>query len=189
MTIVRRGHLVLLQRPSARDRAPLLALAHQSRHFHRGRASPPKTPAEFARYLARLQRPEHEAFLVRRRSDDALVGAIELSQIVLGVFRSAYLGYWIGAPYAGQGLMTDALGLTLAQAFNALRLHRVEANVQPDNTASRSLLRRLGFTQEGYSRRYLRIAGRWRDHERWALLKEDWQEQRRLARQPRNRVN
>ena len=187
MTIVRRGHLVLLQRPSVRDRAPLLALVHESRHYHRGKASPPRTPAEFARYLARLRQPDQEAFIVRRGSDEALVGAIELSQIVLGVFRSAYLGYWIGAPFAGQGLMTDALRLTLAQAFNSLRLHRVEANVQPDNIASRALLRRLGFTQEGYSRRYLRIAGRWRDHERWALLTEDWQEHRRLARQARNR--
>ena len=116
---------------------------------------------------------------MRRRSDEALTGAVELSQIVFGLFRNAYLGYWIGEPYARQEFMSEAVGLALAHGFRTLRLHRVEANVQPDNVASIALPRRLGFVCEGYSRRYLRIARRWRDHERWALLVEDWREQRR----------
>ena len=64
--------------------------------------------------------------------------------------------------------------LVLRHAFQTLRLHRVEANIQPGNHASITLARRAGFHREGYSPRYLKIGGRWRDHERWALLAEDW---------------
>jgi ribosomal-protein-alanine N-acetyltransferase len=70
--------------------------------------------------------------------------------------------------------MTEALQLILKYAFETLKLHRVEANIQPGNVASIALVKRAGFTQEGYSRRYLKISGRWRDHERWALIAEDW---------------
>lgn len=69
--------------------------------------------------------------------------------------------------------MSEALDLTLRHAFGALRLHRVEANVQPDNTASIALVRRAGLRLEGFSPRYLKVAGRWRDHERWAITVED----------------
>ena len=97
---------------------------------------------------------------------------------MLGLFRSAYLGYQIGAPYARQGYMAAALRLALRHGFGALRLHRLEANVRPENVASLALVRRLGFTREGYSRRYLKIGGRWRDHERWPMLREDWRARR-----------
>jgi len=142
--------------------------------FHRGRAFAPTTPEQYARYLKACGQPNFLAFLVKRREDGAVVGAVELSQIVLGVFRSAYLGYYLGASYAGQGFMTEAIALTLNHAFTKVGLHRVEANIQPDNDASRAVVVRLGFTKEGYSRRYLKIGGRWRDHERWAMLAEDW---------------
>jgi len=103
-----------------------------------------------------------------------IVGAIELSQIVGGRFRSAYLGYHIGEPFARRGYMREALTLALAFVFGRLRLHRVEANIQPHNRPSIRLVKRLGFRREGYSPRYLNIGGRWRDHERWALLVEEW---------------
>jgi ribosomal-protein-alanine N-acetyltransferase len=70
--------------------------------------------------------------------------------------------------------MTEAMSLMLKYAFIHLKLHRLEANVQPDNAASVALIKRAGFIREGYSRRYLKIGGRWRDHERWAILAEDW---------------
>ena len=141
--------------------------------FHRGRASVPATHEQYARYLARSRRDGFVGLLIRRLSDDAILGSIEISQISRGNFQSAYLGYLIGAPFANQGYMTEALSLALDYAFDRLRLHRLEANLQPSNAASRALVRRLGFTREGYSRRYLKIAGRWRDHERWAILRED----------------
>lgn len=103
-----------------------------------------------------------------------MLGAVNISQIFYGSFRSAYLGYWIGAPFAGQGYMREALSLVLTQAFGSLRLHRIEANLQPTNTPSRRLVQQLGFRLEGYSPKYLKIGGRWRDHERWALLRSEW---------------
>jgi ribosomal-protein-alanine N-acetyltransferase len=112
--------------------------------------------------------------LVVRRDDGAIVGAFTLSQIFLGNFRSAYLGYWVGVRHARQGYMAEGIELLLRHAFRKLRLHRVEANLQPGNEASRALVRRAGFRQEGFSPRYLKIAGRWRDHERWAITVEDF---------------
>ena len=83
-------------------------------------------------------------------------------------------GYYIAAVYARQGYASEALALALDYAFGPLKLHRIEANIQPSNIASCKLVRRLGFRQEGFSPRYLFIAGAWRDHERWAMLSEEW---------------
>jgi len=135
---------------------------------------------QFAAYLARRQRAESPDFLICRRSDGAIVGGINFSEIVRGNFQGAYVGYQIGAPFARQGYMTEALAL--AVAFGRLRLHRVEANIQPGNIPSLALVCRAGFRREGFSRRYLRIAHRWRDHERWALLAEDWRVRRARGR-------
>ena len=87
--------------------------------------------------------------------------------------RSAYLGYFALEPYAGQGYMGEGLRLVLRHAFGPLGLHRLEANIQPGNAASIGLVKAAGFRREGLSPRYLKIAGRWRDHERWAILAED----------------
>ena len=108
-----------------------------------------------------------------RESGD-LVGVVNISEIVRGVFRSAYLGYYAFVPHAGRGLMREGLMRVITDAFRRHRLHRLEANIQPGNRASLSLVRRLGFKREGYSRRYLKIRGRWCDHERWAILAEEW---------------
>jgi [ribosomal protein S5]-alanine N-acetyltransferase len=164
--------------PRPSDEAALLEMNRASLQFHKGRAFAPVTPAQYARYLAACSHPNFLGLLIKRRADGAVVGALELSQIVMGVFRSAYLGYYLGAPYAGQGLMSEAIALVLTHAFTEMRLHRVEANIQPDNTASLALVAKLGFVREGYSRRYLKIRGRWRDHERWAILVEDWRARR-----------
>jgi RimJ/RimL family protein N-acetyltransferase len=91
-----------------------------------------------------------------------------------GGLQSGYLGYGAFAAHAGRGLMTEGLRAVLGTLFGELGLHRVEANIQPGNAASLALARRLGFEKEGFSRRYLHIDGDWRDHERWALLAEDW---------------
>jgi [ribosomal protein S5]-alanine N-acetyltransferase len=141
----------------------------------------PATREDFARLLTRTWRSDFVSLLIRRLADDAILGSIEISQIVRGAFQSAYLGYQIGAAYARQGYMTEALGLTLAYGFGPLRLHRLEANIQPANEPSIALIRRLGFSQEGYSPRYLKIGGRWRDHEPWAILAESWRSRRSIA--------
>ena len=121
----------------------------------------------------------HVGLLVCRCEDHAIVGAFNIGEIVRGHFRSAYLGYYGFAPYAGSGYMSEGLELVLQVAFRVLKLHRVEANVQPTNRRSLALVRRAGFVREGYSPRYVRIAGRWRDHVRMALLVEDWRSRRK----------
>ena len=165
---------VELRKPSARDEARFLEAARRSRAFLRRWAPPPGTPKAYRAYLRRLRRPTHEGRFVVVKVSRELVGVINVSEIVRGAFQSAYLGYYAFVPHAGRGYMTEGLGLALRWAFGELRLHRVEANIQPGNTASRTLVRRLGFQREGFSRRYLKVTGRWRDHERWALLAEDW---------------
>lgn len=120
------------------------------------------------------QREDLRRFEIRRGSRGAIVGSVEISRIARGNFQSAYLGYGIVAHHRRKGYMTEALQLALRHAFRELRLHRVEANIEPGNEASIALVRRAGFTREGFSRRYLKLGGRWRDHERWALLREDW---------------
>ncbi len=133
-------------------------------------------------YLRRLTRPTHEARFVVLAASGELAGVINVSEIVRGPFQSAYLGYYAFAPHAGRGYMTEGLAQALRWIFGELRLHRVEANIQPGNAASRALARRLGFRREGLSPRYLKVGGRWRDHERWALTVDDWRRQRRRPR-------
>ncbi|MDJ0523700.1 MAG: GNAT family protein [Planctomycetota bacterium] len=113
---------------------------------------------------------------VHRCADGALLGCMNLNEIVRGAFQNAFLGYWIGAPYVKQGYMREALEAVLRYAFEGEALHRVEANIQPENAPSRALVRSAGFRREGFSPRYLKIGGVWHDHERWALTVEDWQE-------------
>jgi ribosomal-protein-alanine N-acetyltransferase len=110
------------------------------------------------------------AFLVCLRENGSIVGVINITEIVLGAFRSGYLGYYAFAGYERQGFMREGLHAVVRHAFSSLKLHRLEANIQPGNVASIALVKSCGFSKEGYSPRYLKIAGRWRDHERWAVL-------------------
>jgi ribosomal-protein-alanine N-acetyltransferase len=98
---------------------------------------------------------------------------ININCIVGGTFQSAYLGYYVGAPFARRGYMVEGMKLVTRYAFDEIKLHRVEANVQPGNIASVALVRKCGFRKEGFSPRYLKIFGDWRDHERWALLADE----------------
>jgi ribosomal-protein-alanine N-acetyltransferase len=146
---------------------------------------PPTTPRAVTRWLAAAG-PTRVRLLVCRRADGVILGVVNVSEIVRGALRSAYLGYYAFEPHAGAGYLTEGLGLVLRHAFRRLGLHRLEANIQPANTPSRRLARRLGFRKEGFSPRYLKVGGRWRDHERWAIVREDWSP-RRAALAPRTR--
>jgi [ribosomal protein S5]-alanine N-acetyltransferase len=178
VTIV--GDLVLLRPPLKRDGEEFIALNRASTRFHRGLVSPPTQPKQFAAFLKRCRQPDCACFLVCRVEDGAVVGSINLSQIFLGGFRNAYLGYFVGEQYAAKGYLSEAINLILEYAFKHLKLHRLEANIQPGNVASLSLVKQVGFTREGFSRRYLKICGRWRDHERWAIIAEDWKSRQKV---------
>ena len=163
-----------LRPPAQSDREEFISLMRASRSFHRPWATAPTDNDRYDVYLADARRPDFEALLVCRQEDLAIIGFFNLSQIERGALQSAYLGYAAGKRYAGKGYMREAIRLVLMHAFLTMRLHRIEANIQPGNHASIALARGAGFQREGFSPRYLKISGRWRDHERWALLAEDW---------------
>ncbi len=173
-----KGERVFLRPPQKRDAAEFMAVNRSSARFYHGLTSPPTRPDQFDAFLKRNKQADGAVFLICRTEDNAIMGSIALSQIFRGGFLSAYLGYQIGAEFARKGYMTEAIQLMLRHAFVNLKLHRLEANIQPGNVASIALVKRAGFVREGYSKRYLKIGGRWRDHERWAILVEDWRKSR-----------
>jgi ribosomal-protein-alanine N-acetyltransferase len=164
---------VELSTPTRADERDFLAAMAASRKLHRPWLYPPLTSEAYRAYLARLD-TRKVGFLARRRDDGAIVGWLNVSEIVRFGFQNGYLGYGGIGGFAGQGYMTEALELVLREAFGPLGLHRLEANIQPGNAGSKALAARAGFVYEGFSERYLKIGGRWRDHERWALRAEAW---------------
>ena len=163
---------VSIRPPRDEDAEAFVAAMRASRALHRPWVSMPETPAAYAAYLERARRETNAFFLIRRREDDALVGFANISEIVRGKLQSGYLGYGGVAGYEGQGYMTEGIRLVVREAFGRLGLHRLEANIQPENHESIALARRCGFEYEGFSPRYLKIGGRWRDHERWAIRRD-----------------
>ena len=175
------GPRVCLRHPRKSDMDEFTRLVIASRRFLHPWATPASTPEAYTRYLQYSRRKSVCSCLICQIGDLRIIGVCTLSQIFLGNLKSACLGYWIGAKFAGQGYMKEALGLLLSYAFEDLRLHRVEANIQPDNLNSKALIARLGFRLEGFSPRYLKVAGRWKDHERWAIRCEEWTEKGRIT--------
>jgi [ribosomal protein S5]-alanine N-acetyltransferase len=165
---------VLLTELTAADRDAFLAMVRASRSLHRPWAYPPEREDQFGELLSRAERDDVLCLLVRPLDDPgAIAGVFTISQIVRGLFQSAYLGYYASAEYAGRGYMREGLELVLDHAFSQLGLHRLEANIQPGNSASIALARGAGFRLEGFSPRYLLIGGQWRDHERYAITAEE----------------
>ena len=155
-------------RPVVREDAPDLIQANRdSRHHHAPWVAPFTDAAGFEAWFAGGGDGRRVSLVARHGSSGGVVGVINISEIVRGGFQSAYLGYYGMAAYAGRGLMTEAMRLAVRYAFDELGLHRVEANIQPENLASIALVRRAGFRKEGVSPRA------WRDHERWALLADE----------------
>lgn len=164
---------VTLEVPTRRRSGEFVAAVKRSRQLHRPWIAPPNSLSAYRAYLARIARDASLGFLVVT-ADDELAGFININEIVRGGFQSAYLGYGAFAPHHGEGYMSAGLERVVNRAFREHRLHRLEANIQPENRASLALVRALGFAREGFSERYLKVAGRWRDHERWAITAEVW---------------
>ena len=159
-----------IRTPSLSDEEAFLDRVNRDRNFHRPWVYPPSSSEAFRGYIERIKRDSHRGYLICERGTDGLVGVVNINEIVFGSFRSAFLGYYVFADYARQGLMSEGMSLVTRSAFRELKLHRLEANIQPENHSSIALVRRLGFEREGFSPGYLKVGGRWRDHERWALL-------------------
>jgi ribosomal-protein-alanine N-acetyltransferase len=169
-----RGFRVFLRSLAAQDQVEFLRLVRESRSTLYPWVSPPSGLVGFQRLMRRVQVAAVISLLMRERTTEALLGVFNLSQISRGNFRSAYLGYYGHAAFAGRGYMTEGLELVVRYAFAKVGLHRIEANIQPNNSRSIALVEKCGFAKEGFSPRYLKVAGRWRDHERWAITLEGW---------------
>ena len=165
---------IRLERPSAGRERDYLHAALRSRALHRGYVVPSSTPHEYRAYLRATRRANQESFFVIDAESGELAGVININDIVRHAELSGRLGYYAFVPHAGNGLMFEALALVISRAFRELGLHRLEANIQPGNRRSIELVAGLGFKREGKARGFLKIGNRWRDHERWALLKEEW---------------
>ena len=175
------GPTVFLRRPSEADRDVFCALVRASYDFlrpwepwlHEGKDR--DGHLRFDRLLALRESRVHLKHFMCRRDDGTILGCMNLNNVVLGVFQNTALGYWIGAPHARRGYASEALQLALHLAFDGLGLHRVEANIKPNNDPSIRLVERAGFRNEGYSARMLKIAGEWADHVRYAILVDEWE--------------
>jgi ribosomal-protein-alanine N-acetyltransferase len=159
-----------LRHPKLGDQGEFLAAVGVSRALHHPWITAPSTPFQFRAYVRGVRLASNCSFLVCRSDTGSIAGVINVSNIVFGLFRSGYLGYYAFSGHERQGFMRDGLKAVLRHAFDSLKLHRLEANIQPDNFPSIALARSCGFAREGFSPRYLKIGGRWRDHERWAIL-------------------
>jgi len=180
------GKHVYLRAPRIADWSAWSDLRGRSRAFlEPWEPSWPTDALSRAAYRRRLRRHAQDrrddcghAFLIFRRADDRLLGGLTLSNLQRGISMSCSLGYWVGEPHARQGVMSEALGAVLPFVFDHLGLHRLEAACLPSNRASQGLLRKLGFTEEGMARGYLRINGAWHDHLQFAMLASDYSTRR-----------
>jgi len=173
MTVLVSGDDVSLRHPTAADRDTFIAAAVRSRELHHPWTTAPDTTEAFNAYLVRAERENESCVLVVGTDDDALIGVYNIAEIVRGRFLNGYLGYYAFEPHAGRGKMRAAMPLVFEHAFEQLGLHRLQANVQPDNAASRALLEATGWREEGFAPRYLHIDGDWRDHVMYALTAEE----------------
>jgi [ribosomal protein S5]-alanine N-acetyltransferase len=168
-----RGPRVRLEQPSLRHATAFMDAVRRSRRLHGRWVRPPATREQYRAFVLRARKPAYAFHLICAPNGD-LAGVVNISEIVRGAFFSGYLGYYAFEPHAEHGYMRSGLEAVMRVAFRRYGLHRLEANIQPDNGRSIALIRSLGFAREGYSPRYLKIGGRWRDHERWALTVEAW---------------
>ena len=142
----------------------------------------PPLSADFLTMAAQRRRLRHDVksfadgsgwrwWLQQRNAPPRVIGQIHFSQISRGPFCSAVVGYQIDREFEGRGLMREALTTAIDELFSPhVNLHRVQANVRPENVRSLGLLERLGFVREGLARDYLYIDGAWRDHVTTARL-------------------
>lgn len=181
LTPVIRGEAVYLRYPRMADYPAWVRLRGESRDFltpwEPTWATDELTKGAFRRRIKRYQKEARQdtayPFFIFRAEDEALIGGCSLSNVRRGVAQSCALGYWIGARFARQGYMTAAVRALLPFVFATLGLHRLEAACLPTNEASKNLLLKTGFCQEGLARAYLMINGEWKDHLLFALLKDE----------------
>ena len=172
---------VFIRPLASEDCDAFLAAVRRSRSLHRNWINPKATTRKaFFAYLNRFADDARFGFVVVARETGELAGVINLNDVIRGSFQSASVGYYAFTPHAGHGFMREALWLVLWHVISECVEIPVEANIQPGNPASIALVKKCGFKREGLSRKLLKVCGRWRDHERWAVLAEDFARLKRI---------
>jgi len=164
---------VRLRPIKATDETAFMQGLRDSRELLKPWVQVPLSRKTFQKYVLEMNTADDRAWAVMRADTRELAGVVELRDIFYGDFKNAYLIYYAFLAHQRQGVMKQAVQQVIAIAFNRLKLHRLEANVQPDNLASIALLMSCGFNKEGFSPRFLKKNGQWRDHERWAILADE----------------
>ena len=168
---------VTLRKPEIDDHQDWASLRDKSRdHLVAWEENWPPEELSLSAFKKRLRSYEQEMskgaglhLLIIRREDRRLLGGASLTNIRYGASRSGLLGYWLGVENTGHGYASSAVEALMRHAFEGIELNRLEAACQPENSASRKLLERCGFQEEGLAKEYLRINGRWRDHMIYAV--------------------
>lgn len=164
---------IIVREPNSSDEVEFLEAMSRSEKMHHHWVKSPITHQEFQEYIKRSRQPNQRSYLALTENSN-IIGVFNISEIVYGFLQSAYLGFYGVVNYSGKGYMSSGLKLVLKKVFTELKLHRLEANIQPQNINSLNLVQANGFRKEGYSPRYLQINSEWQDHERWAITYEDW---------------
>ncbi len=164
---------VCLTRPAQNDMKVFLQSVANSHALHHPWVYPPDTEEKYVAYLERTNKESQESFFIRDNQTEQITGVVNINNIVRGAFQSGCLGFYAVSGFEERGLMGEGLLLVMRHAFDTLGLHRLEANVQPENEKSIALVKKCGFRHEGFSPRYLKINGVWKDHERFAITAEE----------------
>jgi ribosomal-protein-alanine N-acetyltransferase len=175
IAVIARAKDVYIRHALPEDERLYLRAVKASHSFVDPWGVPPHTPKQYRDFLDPARCGECARFFVCRKADDAFAGMINLNGVTRFHVQTSDIGYNAFAPFHGHGYMTQGMKLVMHYAFNQLKLHRLEAGIQPANTRSIALARKVGFNFEGLAKRLVKINGRWTDHERWAILKEEMQ--------------
>lgn len=171
-TILETQRLILAP-PSDIDQSAFAATVEMSLDLLSPWVIPPCSQKNFNRYINKSRQDDQFSVFLRLKPNAEIIGVININEIVRGCFQSGYLGFYLLSGYEKQGYMSEALKAVIDYTFNELKLHRLEANIQPENINSIKLVKGLGFSEEGYSPKYLFIADKWRDHLRFAMLNKN----------------
>jgi [ribosomal protein S5]-alanine N-acetyltransferase len=168
---LRQGPRVALRRITIDDQAEFVGLVDASKSLHHPWIIAPSTADDFAKYVDRFDRVTAEGFVICLLDTGRIAGFVNINEIVRASYQRGVIGYGGFISTVGFGYMTEGLHLLLDFAFSELKLHRIEADIQPMNATSLNLVKRLNFRYEGFSPEFICINGEWKDHERWAILK------------------
>jgi ribosomal-protein-alanine N-acetyltransferase len=160
---------IVLRQLSAADRDEFIARALASEALHRRWINVPTTSESFGKYLAGFDQPTAVGFVVRLRTTNAMAGFVNINRIERA-FEKGTLGYGAFVPHNRHGYMAEGVAQAVHYGFERLGLHRLEADIEPENTASLRLAERVSLRKEGFSPALIKINGKWRDFERWAII-------------------